>query len=262
MATLDSIDGLISSAMSNNTRPVLFQGFTTANSTAANITSGSVTIQRCPASYTTSNYGGGVTSAYPFVQLFSENQATMLAALEISMGTLTINGNSFADGSTMGTKSLRVGGASYTETLASIFPVVFVSATATSTTPVLTITYVNQAGTGGRTCTMTLPSNVAINSCFAMAPHLQSGDTGVRDISNMSISTGTAGTLKVLGLLPIYVSAQNGAGSSYPMTEQLGLNCPFPIYPMASGDIIGFYLLGTFGTTEYTAVINLIADVT
>lgn len=159
-----------------------------------------------------------------------------IAGLDYLLGTLTVSGNSFADGVTMPTKTVR--GTSI-QTAADV-AFVRVSATLTATTPVLTLTYTNQSGTGSRTATMTLPTNAAVDSCYFIPPHFQTGDSGIYDLTNMSISTGSAGTLQVYGVLPFSKGVTSGV-LGYHTDFLSALEVP---YMGVSGENIGFYRLG------------------
>lgn len=66
------------------------------------------------------------------------------------------------------------------------------SATATT----ITATYVNQAGTGSRSATVTLPASAIASRMFPFA--LQAGDTGIRQITNLAGSAAPTGTFNVV----------------------------------------------------------------
>lgn len=91
---------------------------------------------------------------------------------------------------------------------------VYTAMGATATT--MTATYTNQAGTGSRSATYTMPANaLSVGQMFPFA--LQTGDTGVRSVQSiiLSASTGTAGNfgltlLKRIAEIPIV--AANGGG--------------------------------------------------
>ena len=201
---------------------------------------------------TAPSVGTGLTGMYiTGCRLFPSTGGLAVAALEYTLGTLTVSGNVFADGVAMPSKTIK---ATSVQTVAQI-PAVYVSATMTATTPVLTITYKNQAGTGSRTCTMTLPSNAAANSVYLMAPHLQSGDTGVQDITNISISTGSAGTIKIVGLLVLGTSSgQTIIGAIDPLTTSM------PIWLVAASETIAFYHLGAATACAIIGQISGVAE--
>ncbi len=81
-----------------------------------------------------------------------------------------------------------------------------------NTSATATISYTNQAGTSGRTATVTIAStNVAARQCYLV--QLQAGDTGVRSVESIQLSgsTGTVGSygltlvrpLSILPFLPV-----------------------------------------------------------
>jgi len=163
--------------------------------------------------------------------------------------------NTFAAGtdSIMGARTTRINGTTYSaRQTASMIPMLVASSTLTATTPVITITYQNQAGTGSRTCSMTLPTNAVINSAFCMTPHLNSGDTGLEDVTNMSRSAGTLGELRVKGCIPIAFSCQGVGTSMSSFTEMHKPKAPFLA---ESGDKLAFYFLGGATTKDLDASI-------
>jgi hypothetical protein len=121
-----------------------------------------------------------------------------IVGLEYLLGTINIGTGSFTDGVAMPTKTIR--GTSVQTAASLAFCAVTSAVSGTST---ITITYTNQSGTTGRTASLTLPNNAALNSAFYIHPHLQAGDTGIRDVTNITRSGGTAGVVAVYGILPI-----------------------------------------------------------
>lgn len=96
------------------------------------------------------------------------------------------------------------------------------SATATT----ITVTYVNQAGTGSRTATCALPASAIASRMFPFV--LQAGDTGIRQITNVAGSAAPTGTFNLVMLerlteIPITVagvaSLQDFAATGLPITE-------------------------------------------
>lgn len=75
--------------------------------------------------------------------------------------------------------------------------------TAFTGNPTFTISYTNQAGTPGRTATLSGVTSPAVGRCY-MIP-LQSGDTGVLSVNAVSCSTATVGTFNVYVLRDIAV---------------------------------------------------------
>lgn len=182
------------------------------------------------------------------------NISGLIYGLEYELGSLAVSGNTFTDGVAMPTKTVR--GASITTAASLVFAVATVAVTAT--TPTLTITYTDQDGNTGNTATLTLPTSPAVNSAFYVTPHLASGDTGIRDITNMSISTGSAGTIKVYGVLPLMISTQTLA---IPNTLSI-LNAPLVPYLIEPNEYIGFYRFGSTSAGEAWAGFCLVPETT
>lgn len=250
---LNSIDRLLYQADAQGMWRRAIAGLWTT-STAALTTCGYTTTTRYPVSLTIPTLGGSVTAAYvTYCRMSGYIQCPIMCAYEVDMGTLTVSGNVFADGSAMPTRT--VAGSSIQ--LASMIPIVVATAALTSTTPVLTITYTDQGGNTAQTCTMTLPTSPVINTGFIMTPHLANGDTGVQDITNISISTGSAGTLKVYGIMPIAIGA-----SGNPMSADTPdpLISPFPMIPLLAGDVLSFYRFGQTAATDFIACVAAVGD--
>lgn len=221
-----------------------------AATTAANTTSGSVSAQRFPAVFTFPSLTG-YTGWEVDVEIQCEDIGIVVAALEYDLGVLTVSSNTFAAGSdsSMPTKDTRISGTDYTsQQTASMIPMLVASSTLTATTPAITITYNNEDGTGSRTCSMTLPTNATINSAFDMTPHLNSGDTGLQDVSNMSKSAGTAGELRVKGLIPVVSSVTSIAQGT--TTNARTIMKPAAPIIAVSGDKLAFYHFGSTTTKE------------
>jgi hypothetical protein len=165
-----------------------------------------------------------------------------LAGLEYLLGTLTVSGNSFSAGVTMPTKTVR---GEAVQTNANIC-IMHVLTALTATTPVVTLTYTNQAGVGSRTATLTLPSNAGASSCFLVHPHFQADDLSIYALTGASISTGSAGVLEIFGILPLSKGVTvgvNGYNTDFLSSSEVP-------YLGVSGENIGFYRLGTGGAGE------------
>lgn len=153
-------------------------------------------------------------------------------------GTLTFGGGAgtFTAGTGLGTK--RWAGKATAAQVASTMPLLYVSTVlAGATTPTITVGYTNQAGTSGRSMTMTLPSNPAAQATYQMAPHLQSGDLGIQSIQSMSTSGGTSGVLKVALAIPLAQSFP----SSDAMSGHIEGAMPTKHLMLEAGDLVGFY---------------------
>lgn len=176
------------------------------------------------------------------------------------MGQVTANGGTgtFSDGSALPSKTIRHAGTNNTVTIAPLKIFAYVSTTMVgSGTYTLTITYANQDGTGSRTATLTLPNVSAVNSTFDVTPHLQSGDTSITDVTNITLS-GTSGVVRIMGLLPIGFSIgstlDDFALYNDPLTNNL------PMYPISNTDSIAIYRLGSNSTNNLLYHFTIVAD--
>lgn len=260
--TLDSFDNLISAATSQGVYTRFFSGTAAAVTAATSANpAGYITGRRYANNITLPNaFGTGVQAAY--LTAFSGTTfaagGIVIVAIEYVLGTLTVSGNSFAAGVSMPTKILRISGSNQSVQTATLLPIVVATAALTATTPTLTVTYTNQSGTGLKTATLSMPTNVAINTGYNLIPTLATGDTGVQAVTNMSISAGTVGTLKVYGLLPLGMFVSGGSVN----TTTIGpLTTPEPIYPIAAGESLGFYEFGTSVASQISCLISLVADI-
>lgn len=205
----------------------------------ATSTSGYNTCQRFPQTFTVPTLTTVTAAFMTYARMLSSATTIQGLFLEVTGATLTVSGNSYAHNATTPTRQIY--GATSSVQLTCPKTMVYISATLTATTPVLTITYKNQAGTGSRTATMTLPTGALVNSAFDINPHLQSGDTGITDITNLSISTGSAGTIKIVYLFPLFMDS-NLQGIPNPLLNSQVL------YPLLANDVIVPYRWGSNGT--------------
>lgn len=227
-----------------------------AATTAGLATGGYVSGGRHPATLSLpASFASGVTGMR-FTQcdmLNEDASTTCVCALEYTLGSFVMNTSTFTDGVAMPTKTIR--GVSLQS--ATVMPVIAYTVAATGTAPTFTITYTDQDGNTGITMTIAPPAAAAINSAYLMTPHLASGDTGIRDVTNISKVGGTNGTVVVYGLLPIAMShvVITGAMSGYN---------PFmlPVMPWIgeAGERIAFYRFGATGSHDMQAVISAVAD--
>ena len=214
--------------------------------TAANTTSGSVTMQKT-GQFTIPSVTSPVTGfILSSCSMQGDDAGAYYICWEKDLGNLAVSGNVFSGGASMPTKTVL--GESLTT--AAWMPLVVITAALTAITPVLTITYTDQDGNASQTCTMTLPTSPAINSTFLMIPHLANGDTAIRSVSNISISTGSAGTLKVFGCMPLsFTNFQTVNCSLSPLLT------PLPPILLEASDAIGFYRgINTGGNVDCTFV--------
>lgn len=250
---LNSLDNMLASAADNGPLVRLLEQ-KVPSTTAALATCGGVSWQRSDRPFTVPSVGAGLTGvAFPTIDfLQSSSVRALMAALEYSLGSINLATNVFTSGVTMPTKTVR----GVSVQTASLIPIVHVKAAVTGTV-VLTITYTNQGGTTGKTATLTLPANAVAQSAFLIAPHLASGDTGIQAVTNLTQTGGTAGTLEVLGLLPLAYTEwpQIGGFDTIPF-----LQSPHPIYVAAAGDVIGFHNVGGNSAQDWLAMLVGVAE--
>lgn len=253
-SVLNSVDNILASAADNGIFTRFFAGKIGTN-TIANITSGYTSWGRSQLGITIPSLGTGLSGViFPYIEITSEDSKCGFAiGIEYLLGTLTVSGNSFADGVVMPTKTIK--GVSLQTAAQMVFAVVTTSLTAT--TPTLTTTYKNQAGTGGKVCTMTLPTNPVIDSAYLLTPNLANGDTGIQDITNISIDTGSAGVISIYGLLVLRMT------SCAPTAQSIGpysLTVPHIMWPAIAGEVIGFYRHIEASSGDILAIISGVAD--
>jgi len=229
--------------------------------TAATVASGYITGMRYPDPLVLpSSFGTGVTGCIPTQILLhnagSTSGGVMVAGLEVPLGSINVGTNVFTDGSAMPSRSLI--GANNSIQSAAMMVTAVITTALSSTTPTLTITYKNQAGTGSRSASMTLPVAVAL-SAFSMMPHFQGTDTGVQDITNISSSGGMSGVVQFYGIIPL--AAEAGIGPQEGATEILGT--PMPLISLQPSDTIAMYLFSDTAIPANTSglmIFNGIAD--
>jgi hypothetical protein len=256
---LDSLNNIIASYQNNGGWHRMYW-YSTLSTNSATTACGYISAKALPRTITVPTPGGGLTGMYlttcrliPGVS-FAGN---VICALQYTLGTLTVSGNSFVAGVSMPTKSLRLSQASSSITTASQVALVAVTTTLNAATPVLTITYTNQDGDTGQTATLTLPTSPTVESAFIIDPHLASTDTGIRAVTNMSISTGSAGVLAVYGLLVLGIGQQStnaGGAQGNPLAE------PRPLWLCEAGETIGFYMFGGNSANGFMAMLHGVAD--
>jgi len=200
---IDSLDGIIKSAQEKGMMHRLWCPLNDQGATAATSTCGYQTWGRYLPSFTIPSMGAGISGAW--MTRFSSviGNSGVVCGLEYSLGTLTVSTNAFAAGVSMPTKTMRLNGITSSVVTATQRAFLVATAALTAATPTITITYTNQAGTLNRTATLVLPSNPVKNTAFDIIPHLQSGDTGIRAVTGISTSAGSAGSLVVYGLLVV-----------------------------------------------------------
>lgn len=251
--TLNSLDTIIASAQTSGIYVRTLTSITAAI-TAATSTSGYITHCRAPDVLTVPSLGTGLTGMY--ITNFNYTSQLKVGAYlmnEFSLGTLTVSGNVFADGSVMPTKTIR----KTSITTASQMAFAVVTTTLVATTPVLTITYTDQNGNTGNTATMTLPTNAAANSAYAIHPHLATGDTGIQDITNISISTGTAGVINIFGCL---ILARTGEAATAHNNSLPPLAISEEVWLCETGESLAVYTKDLTSACMHVAVIHGVAE--
>lgn len=256
--TLDSLNNIISQSTGKGNWPVFWWGIPSGSTTTATTTSGSVTAQRYPRPVSLPALGTGVTGAYlTYCRSMSlTGVSTVMVGIEYLLGTLTVSGNSYSHGVSMPTKTIR--GVSTLTAASEVFAVV--TTTLSATTPVLTFNYTDQDGNTGASGSVTLPTNSFIGSAFKITPHLASGDTGIRALSasgpnGLSISTGTAGVIRLYGVLPLWIGTSSGVSSTGTLDPLTVSGVP---YLIESGDAVGVYRYGTTLQTGTACVMNFV----
>jgi len=231
-------------------------------STAAAAASGYITTARACETLVVPSMNAALSGAYMFT--FWANGYTQLSnihpCLEVDLGTLTVVGNSFSGSASMPSR-VFFGAGTDAITIASSFVVITCETTSAghSGGATLTTTYTNQAGTGGRTATITMPAAAITNSTvFNLTPYFQGTDTGVRTVTNMSVTSGTAGVFKCKGLIPLS-GTYSGAGTGHSSTPPI-FSMPNRIPKLQTGDVIGFYRTGETANRDILCNVILGAD--
>jgi hypothetical protein len=253
MANSDSVDGMIEAVATYGPLIRSFVLYGGTAPTAATANSGAQTGMNLM-NFTIPALTSPVTSAIltKFDLMRDDTLSTSVAGYKLELGQLTISGNVFAAGSTMPTRTI----AGTSVQTASLMTVIEITTALTATTPVITITYTDQDGNTGQTASVTLPTNAALGSTFLIYPHLANGDTGVRAVTNISTSAGTAGVLKVYGFIPVAYGSNIGVANlvAQPLVNKL------PLFPFVASDILGIYSFGPASTTLAYASIYMIPE--
>lgn len=184
----------------------------------------------------------------PYQTQYSAGNSSSLIRVseELDMGSLNTTTNAFTDGGSFALPQY----ASYIE-------VRLLEDVATNRT--ITITYVNQDGTAGRTATLTLAGagGGQDKAGYIYLVTLQGTDVGVRDITNISTSSTGTGNLKVYGMIDIDRDSADAASVVYTDVIEIGA------YVMSSGKVISLSVssASTSSTTRYVANLGLLIPV-
>lgn len=219
-----------------------------ATTTAATIASGGVTVQKLDLTPTIPSVGANVSGFIATnINMFNEDTGTgMIVGLDYLLGSLNLATGVFTDGVTMPLKTVR--GTSIQTAAGLCFAVI--RTTIAATTPTLTITFTDDSGTAGQIVTPIIPTNATAQSAFHLQPLFTGGSVGVRDVTGMTISTGSSGIIDVYGVLPLHVCFNNGSlhGTNFLSNFQI----PYLAIP---NETLGFYRL--FNNATCDAVINI-----
>lgn len=246
----DAYDNLLKSAALYGELNTVVSLASPGGTSAAPTTAGYYTAQRFPTTFTVPSLSAPLTGVYfPTIRLYSTSNSasSMMCGLEYLLGTFNFGTNTYtASGISMPTKD--VFGESI-QTAAELAAVVPTSALTTSANWDLTITYTNQAGSTGRTATLSGTGlGGAVNSAFMVNPHMQGSDTGIRAVTNISAATRpAAGVVAVYGVLPLHWQEYSTVGIP---TGQDPLHVARPDYICAAGETISFWRFNTVSTNN------------
>lgn len=249
---LNSLDGKIFMAQNYGVLTRLLHLISAGTTTAATNTSGKVSMHQILPRFTVPSFGSGVNSAIltEFKHLSNVTSRQPLVGIDYLLGSINMNTGTFTDGVAMPVKSIFGSNLQTATDLAYIVA----TATHTATTPVVTVTYTDQDGNAGNSAALTLPTNAAVGSAFLINPHLASGDSGIRDVTNITKSAGTAGTCEVRGLLLLDSLDE----SLVALPETAGK--PYMPYPIAAGETLGFYAMGAGSAYRVNVHIAMVGD--
>lgn len=238
---------LATSAAYGNFNRLYFAAIT-ASTTLATTTSGRVTVQRLNISPQIPSLGSGVQGFIASnISMYNDDAFTgMIVGIEYLLGSLNVGTGVFTDGVTMPTKTVR--GAAIQTAAGLAFATI--RTTLNAATPTLTVTFTDETGTTGQTCQVGLPTNSLANSGFFLQPTFTTGSIGIRDVTGMTISAGSAGVIDIYGVLPLYMGFTNTSLHSTNLLSNF--NVP---YLIEASEQIGFYRL--FNQTTCDAVITM-----
>lgn len=255
MTVLSSIDAMLTSDATYGMLRRALSGRMVA-STAATANCGGVACTRADPQLTIPSLGTGITGCYLAHgrSVVNSNPSVSVIALEVLLATHVV-GTGFTSGGSMPTRTIE--GASVVT--ATMLPMVVCTNVSGATPPAFTITYTDQDGNGSQTsATVTLPVTPNDRAAYCLAPHLASGDTGVRSVSAISMSASpTTGTFKIYGLFPLAFSVQ-GVALTNGHLDPVGV--PFPIIPLVAGDIVAVYGFGMVGSGDFYASMAFLPD--
>ena len=253
MASIDSIDNMIEACATHGAlvRSIVLN---TGATTAATVNSGGVSIIDCGRFTIPSMTAPVISAILSSIEGASEDTTTTLVAgYTLKLGEINMNTGTFTSGSTMPTRTIS--GTSVQT--ASVYPFLVVDTAVTATTPTVTITYTDQDGNTGNTATLILPTSPSLQTAFAIAPHFASGDTGMRAVTNMTKSAGTAGVVAVYGFIPVAYGVNTL--QSYSMAQPLFTM--LPKFPFKDGDKLGFFRFASTSATQMPIGFTMVPEV-
>jgi hypothetical protein len=182
--------------------------------------------------------------------LNEDGNTAHIIGLEYLLGTITAP-NTFTDGVAMPIKKVR---GTSVQTAASI---IFAVTDATiSGSPTVNVTYTDQNGNTGNTFNFVCPA-IAVANTALMINNRMTTDTGIRDITAMSVTGLTGGNIKVYGILPLYMSVNQTTEYRVPL-----LAAPLVPYLLQAGEFLGAYRLFNNSTNEVFISMNLTPEPT
>lgn len=239
--TTPSIDSLISASATYGS---FFANGTlrlSANTIFTSVTTGLASFRRYPIMSSVPNYNSPVLG-YLLTSAFANNAvsgSTIIVCLDYLLGTIDCATNTFTQGITMPTKTIRGTSIQTASNLIWACP----SSAITGTNLTVNFTYTNEDGITNRSGSFT-PSTSSITNTTAidLSKSLQVNDFGVRSIQNISETGGSSGTLEFYGTLPLaYICGNNT--NQVNSTALNFLNSPLPPYLIETNEKISIYSL-------------------
>jgi hypothetical protein len=172
-----------------------------------------------------------------FLRQFTSNNSGQMLGLEVLLGTVTVSGNVFVAGSSMPTRNVY--GSSVQLAASAVF--VVVSSTINASTPsTVTVTYTDQSGNTGKTASVQVQANAAIECAYLLTPYLASGSPGVRAVTGISVTANlSGGAYKVYGFCQLLWAGESGSQNTVGCLQPNEYSTPQ--VPLASGDTLACY---------------------
>lgn len=153
-----------------------------------------------------------------FLAVSADNRCSARAATTLNLGTFDISPNAF------------VAGSAYSSPAFGSFLELEVTTATGGTDTVVTVTYTNSAGVGGRVGAVTVKKNTPVGYKFSVP--LAAGDIGVRSVQSVSRGAATTGALEVRAGVGLWEVGLSTSGATY--SWSLG----FPAFQMAAGTVV------------------------